>query len=79
MTYLEFCPKKKEQNEVKKNRFSEEQIIGSLVKAVYAAHNISTATYHTWKRQYGGMEVSEARRLRGWRWTMDVSSASLLT
>ena len=29
-----------------------------------AAHNISTATYHTWKRKFGGMEVSEAKRLR---------------
>jgi len=57
---------------MKRSRFSEEQVIGILreaqaggpVKAVCAAHNISAATYHAWKRKYGGMEVNEARRLR---------------
>ena len=37
---------------------------GSPIKAVCAAHNISTATYHAWKRKFGGMEVSEAKRSR---------------
>jgi putative transposase len=56
---------------MKKSRFSEEQIMGreaeagSPIKAVCAAHNISMATYHGWKRKFGGMEVSEAKRLRG--------------
>ena len=38
---------------------------GSSVKAVCAKHNISEATYYAWKRKFGGMDVSEARRLRG--------------
>jgi putative transposase len=56
---------------MKRSRFSEEQIIGILregeagspIKAVCATHNISAA-YHAWKRKFGEMEVSEAKRLR---------------
>lgn len=57
---------------MKRSKFSEEQIIGILreaegdtpVKAVCARHNISEATYYKWRTKYGGMDVSEARRLR---------------
>lgn len=57
---------------MKRSRFSEEQIIGILreaeeretVKSVCARANISEATFYTWKRKYGGLDVSEARRLR---------------
>lgn len=57
---------------MKRSRFSEEQIIGILregesgsrVKVVCAKHNISEPTYYAWKRKYGGMDVSEAKRLR---------------
>jgi putative transposase len=57
---------------MKRSRFSEEQIIGilreaqggSTVKTVCAKHNVSEPTYYTWKRKYGGAEVSEVRRLR---------------
>ena len=34
------------------------------VKRVCARANISEATFYTWKRKYGGLDVSEARRLR---------------
>ena len=56
---------------MKRSRFSEEQIIGILreaqggsVKAVCAKHNIAEPTYYAWRKKYGVMEVSEARRLR---------------
>lgn len=57
---------------MKRSRFSEEQIIGALrevesgtsVKEVCARHNISAATFYAWRKKYGGMDVSEARRMR---------------
>lgn len=55
-----------------KKRFSEEQIISILkeaeaglpVKELCRKHNISDATFYTWRKKYGGLEVSEARRLK---------------
>ena len=37
---------------------------GTAVKVLCAKHNISPATFHAWKRKFGGMEVDEVRRLR---------------
>jgi len=57
---------------MRKSRFSEEQIIrvlaevqsGQKVKDVCREHGISEGTYHRWKAKYGGLDISEARRLR---------------
>jgi putative transposase len=57
---------------MKGSRFSEEQIIGVLreheagakTEEVCRRHGISNATLYTWKSKYGGLEVSEARRLK---------------
>jgi putative transposase len=57
---------------MKGSRFSEEQIIGILkeheagasTSEVCRRHGISDATFYKWKARYGGLEVSEARRLK---------------
>ena len=57
---------------MRRSRFSEEQVIGVLkavesgqkVADVCRERGISQGTYFRWKAKYGGMEVSEARRLR---------------
>jgi putative transposase len=57
---------------MKRSRFSEEQIIailkeqeaGMVTADVSRRHGISSATFYKWKSKFGGLEVSEARRLR---------------
>jgi putative transposase len=57
---------------VKKSRFSEEQIItvlreqeaGMKTADVCRKHGISSATLYAWKSKYGGMDVSQARKLK---------------
>jgi putative transposase len=57
---------------MKQSRYTEEQIIGVLKQAeagmktaeICRQHGISSATFYKWKGKYGGLEVSEARRLR---------------
>lgn len=57
---------------MKRSKFSEEQIIsilreqeaGSPTAEVCRRHGISSATFYAWKAKFGGMEVSEAKRLR---------------
>jgi len=58
---------------MRKSRFSEEQIIGILKEhqaglsaaEVCRKHGISDATFYKWRSRYGGMEVSDAKRLKG--------------
>ena len=57
---------------MKHKRFSDEQVIGVLkeheagakVDDICRRHAISSATFYTWRKKYGGMEASDAKRLR---------------
>jgi putative transposase len=57
---------------MKHSRFNESQIVGILkeadsgvmVKDVCRKYGISDATYYKWKSKYGGLEVSDVRRMR---------------
>ena len=57
---------------MKRSRFAEEQIIGILreqeagvpVADLCRKHGLSSPTFYKWKARYGGMDVSEARRLK---------------
>src|ERR1051326_5992975 len=58
---------------MKPSRFTEEQIIGILrdqdagapTADVCRKHGISSATFYKWKAKFGGLEVSDAKRLKG--------------
>ena len=58
---------------MKRNRFTEEQIIGILkeheagvaVSELCRKHGVSDASIYKWKAKFGGMDVSEAKKLRG--------------
>lgn len=66
---------------MKRKRFSEEQIIRILheaetldnVREVWRQHNIAEQTLYRWRRQLGGLEVSDAKRLR----TLERENAAL--
>ncbi len=57
---------------MKNSRFSEEQIIEILKQSEAGAktsdlcrqHGISAATFYSWRSKFGGMDVSEAKRLK---------------
>ena len=57
---------------MRKSRFSDEQVIailreqevGRATSEVCRKHGVSSATFYKWKAKFGGMEVSEAKRLK---------------
>jgi len=66
---------------MKSSRFSEEQIIGILKEHQAGAtaadlcrkHGVSDATFYKWRSKYGGMEVSDAKKLK----TLEAENAKL--
>ena len=66
---------------MKRSRFTQEQVIavlkehqaGAAVADLCRKHGISDATFYTWRSKYGGMEVSDAKRLK----TLEEENAKL--
>ena len=66
---------------MRKSRFTEEQIISILAEQergmstneVCRRHGMSSATFYKWKAKYGGMDVSDARKLK----TLETENARL--
>ena len=66
---------------MRKSRFSEEQIISILAEQergmstseVCRRHGMSSATFYKWRAKFGGMDVSDARRLK----TLETENARL--
>ena len=66
---------------MRKSKFSEEQIIsilaeqerGMATSEVCRRHGVSSATFYKWKAKFGGMDVSDARRLK----TLETENARL--
>ena len=60
------------ETDVKKKRFSEQQIIGFLkeaeagvpVKELCRKHGFSDAAFYGWRSKFGGMQINDAKRLR---------------
>jgi putative transposase len=69
---LKFVLAQDEDQSMKRNRFTEEHIIGILklheagvpVADLCRKHGVSDASIYKWKAKFGGMDVSEAKRLR---------------
>lgn len=66
---------------MKRTRFTEEQIIGILkehqaglgAKELCRKHGVSDATFYKWRSKFGGMEVSDAKKLKA----LEVENAKL--
>ena len=69
---MNWSPANMRDRTMKRSRFTEEQIIGILKEHEAGAktadlcrrHGMSEATFYNWKSRFGGMDVSEARRLK---------------